>query len=239
MNISAADAVAIERAAIDLARTTDLSVHQARQQIIATMKAFGEVDLHGFRFDAGDGDGFPSGIRRCNAALEFLLARIDEDEQAARTAGDRHGGEWQDETGIVSGTLDPLRHDSWGPSSLGMYAPEGRWTLWDCEGASSLCTSPEASAHIARWDPARVLAECEAKRRIIELHRTYGEVYDRARMTYPEGADDCVTCGYGDEWQAKANALEFPDDSTYPCPTLRVLALSYIGHPDYREEWRP
>lgn len=61
-------------------------------------------------------------------------------------------------------------------------------------------------------DPARVLAECEAKRRIVELH--------------PSVIDDGQTvCS---EEQAE-----------WPCPTLRLLALPYADHPDYRDEWRP
>ena len=63
------------------------------------------------------------------------------------------------------------------------------------------------------FTPARVLAECEAKRRIVELHRevTFEEAVERA-------AGGC-RCRGG-----------------WPCPTLRALAAVYADH---REEWRP
>jgi hypothetical protein len=34
---------------------------------------------------------------------------------------------------------------------------------------------PEVFDHVARWDPARVLAECEAKRRIVGIHQEPAE----------------------------------------------------------------
>lgn len=64
--------------------------------------------------------------------------------------------------------------------------------------------------HMFRWSPARVLAECEAKRRIVEH-------YLAELNSHQSG------------WDARA-----PQD--YP---LRALALPYADHPDYREEWRP
>jgi hypothetical protein len=63
------------------------------------------------------------------------------------------------------------------------------------------------------YDPARVLAECEAKRRILDLHRS-GEV--------------CDPCS---GWLGTDPAAD--------CPTLRLLALPYADHPDYRAaEWK-
>lgn len=60
-------------------------------------------------------------------------------------------------------------------------------------------------------DDARALAECAAKRAIIEQHHVYalsiGEVQE---------------CGVGDG---------------LPCDTLQALAAVYKDHPDYQEEW--
>ncbi len=68
--------------------------------------------------------------------------------------------------------------------------------------------------------PARTFAEVEVKRRILDLHR---EVEDPQEMqTY------CSECDLGRD--------KYP---YYPCTTLRLLAVLYAGHPDYREEWRP
>ena len=65
-----------------------------------------------------------------------------------------------------------------------------------------------------RYSPARVLAECEAKRRMV---RHAQHVLDQA-------------------WQDGALRAVNEFNATMP---LRLLALPYADHPDYREEWRP
>lgn len=65
-------------------------------------------------------------------------------------------------------------------------------------------------AHADAWSPARVLAECEAKRRIIEWIIDTGEVVD-AKWGDGDAAGD----------------------------GLRLLALPYTDRPGYLEEWRP
>lgn len=62
--------------------------------------------------------------------------------------------------------------------------------------------------------PYRVLADCEAKRRIIEEHSPVDELPDAW----------CERCIDRDRW---------------PCPTMSALALPYADHTDYRDEWRP
>jgi hypothetical protein len=84
---------------------------------------------------------------------DFLLARIAEDEAAARaahTSGDgvEVGGSWHVDIGFVRGGVRD-------------------WSLFEADEFDA-STSEEIAAHIARHDPARVLAECEAKRRIVE-----------------------------------------------------------------------
>jgi hypothetical protein len=64
--------------------------------------------------------------------------------------------------------------------------------------------------HIARNDPARVLAEVEAKHQAIELHSAEPGQHP----------DFC--------WH---------DKHELPCPTLRLLALPYVDHPEYLQEW--
>ena len=62
-------------------------------------------------------------------------------------------------------------------------------------------------------DPARILAECEAKRRIVE---------------------DAIAADDHDPSDAYADG--------YRCALERVceiLALPYADHPDHRQEWRP
>lgn len=65
-------------------------------------------------------------------------------------------------------------------------------------------------------EPARVLAEVVAKRRIAALH---------------DGRHECVEYGV-------------PGDTTFidlvtECHTLRALSLPYADHPDHRQEWKP
>src|SRR5215207_1022470 len=61
----------------------------------------------------------------------------------------------------------------------------------------------------AYWNPVRVLAEVEAKRRILSLHS-------------PNTLRGCIEC-CGLEW---------------PCPTLLAVASVYQDHEAFREEWR-
>ena len=70
--------------------------------------------------------------------------------------------------------------------------------------------------HIARHDPARVLAEVEAKRRII----------DRA-------------AAFQDSTGVTLNVDSFTAIAAQMRSILRVLATAYADCPGYREEWRP
>jgi hypothetical protein len=66
----------------------------------------------------------------------------------------------------------------------------------------------------AYWDPARVLAEVEAKRRILGEHR-------------PVEAGD-----------VPGLAMCFVDNEVMPCDHVRWLAQPYAGREGWREEWR-
>jgi hypothetical protein len=84
---------------------------------------------------------------------EFLLARIAEDEVVARAAADKDLDRW-----AAGGGVEAEWRDGMDPDLNTMIAyDEGRPTEAQAE-------------HIARHDPARVLAECAAKRRIVEMH---------------------------------------------------------------------
>jgi hypothetical protein len=106
---------------------------------------------------------------------EFLLARIAEDEAAAREAnkvGDRRGVE-------VGGEV-------WACQSQGWHV-----------GVS----------------PARVLAECEAKRLI------FGATWNLESFDFTTDAYRHIV--------GKQREI------------MHALALPYADHPDYRDEWRP
>lgn len=135
---------------------------------------------------------------------EFLLARIAEDEVAAREAITATGAEW-----VVH------RDGMHSPGYVDIAAKgSGEWVTLDRDGIGS--TLAPAAEHTARWDPARALAEVEAKRRLVELHR-------------PEVFED-----------APAEAFCTHDQRTsglWPCPTMRLLALPYADHPGYDPAW--
>ena len=83
--------------------------------------------------------------------------------------------------------------------------------------------------HMTRHDPARVLAECEAKRRIVEEHTPIPEAYPA--RSYPDGVVPlcCEICsGHG----------EYPELGGWPCMTVKLLALPGADHPDSDPSWR-
>lgn len=75
------------------------------------------------------------------------------------------------------------------------------------------------------YEPARVLAQCEAYRQIVDLHAQPGD-RDLRDGSYYSMYDPSCSGAYGD------------DVLIADCDTLRALAAVYADHPDYREEWR-
>jgi hypothetical protein len=114
---------------------------------------------------------------------EFLLARIAEDEWVARMA-------WADSGWLAEG----LRVTS--PRDVVAKVADER-----------------TARFIAANSPAHILAECEAKRRIVEIATAQIRLGREAR-------------GW-DNWEDMAGQ------------TLRALALPFADHPDYRDEWKP
>jgi hypothetical protein len=120
---------------------------------------------------------------------EFLLARIAEDETDARAAY-YEGQRWlSEEEAVVAADRD-------------------------LEPVLLLDRKCDAE-HAANWSPARVLAQCEANRRIIE------------RAADVIGDEDPATSLDEDGWISLVWEIMYE------------LALPYADHPDYREEWRP
>ena len=122
--------------------------------------------------------------------VEFLRARLGEDEAVALAAT---AGPWHKVDGGVTDLAD-----AW-PVSMTEY--------------DNVDNDQADRAHIARHDPARVLADVEAKRRIIA---------DREHIDASAGDT---------EWHSGYS------DGNYDA--LRALALPYADHPDYDESWRP
>lgn len=126
---------------------------------------------------------------------EFLEARIAEDEATARAA---------EESPIGAG-----------PKWVGCFR--------QIEGTGHAPVADTHSSwyadHIVRHDPARVLAECAAKRAIIEQHLMW--VYTDEEPGFSMILWDCM-CNR---------------QMSKPCPTIAALAAVYADHPDYQQEW--
>jgi hypothetical protein len=135
--------------------------------------------------------------------IAFLHARLDEDEKEAATAspGPWHANPEQDEVVAVDGETVA--------DGFALNSQQLRATV----------------RHIVRHDPARVLREVEAKRRILELHKA---VHYRQ---YDPPAWICLECSSRDD--------DHYHVTDAPCETVRLLALPYSDHPGYKEAWKP
>jgi len=82
-----------------------------------------------------------------------------------------------------------------------------------------LVMDPVAQQWLEHFGPARVLAECEAKRLAIEA----------------AWADHCQIEG---EWGSGQGQEQMSAKDDNPA-VVEALALPYATHPDYRQEWAP
>lgn len=124
--------------------------------------------------------------------VSFLCARLDEDERTARAPLGDHAASWTLPSSAVVDT---------GAADLGDEIHTGDARL---------------AEHIARHDPARVLREVEAARRVLDRHDQMD-------------GGGCAWC-----WDKI-----YGTDTSWPCPDVRDVATRYADHPDYRDEWAP
>ena len=85
------------------------------------------------------------------------------------------------------------------------------------QAANDVLAWPESTG-VLKAPSQRRLAECESKRRIVEIHQSYGDY-----------GNWCQTCDLDDP----------PVGEGWPCKTLRLLALPDADHPEYDQAWRP
>jgi len=147
---------------------------------------------------------------------DFLLARIAEDEAVAQAAvwsspdPDWDGVDaWDAEVAFGEMAVGP---DRGSPTDAAVVIGPFRGGL-HMTGKATERRNGVVAQHIARHDPARVLAECEAKRWIVAW---CDPLYDDDGK--PFGGGGCTEAWWD---------------------SLQALALPYADHPDYREEWRP
>jgi hypothetical protein len=144
--------------------------------------------------------------------INWLRAQLDADERmalAAQDAAPEQSGRWH--AAYARDDLDPT---AWliatAPLSFTPLAGPG--------------LTHAVAAHIATWDPARVLAEVKAKRAILDLHTPYmnrkGDVQ----------CDHCMQLCHSE------SGLGCDDpDAPYPCETVTLTAQPYAG----RHGWPP
>ena len=149
-----------------------------------------------------------------NELVDWLRAQIDEDERLAReAAGHANGSEVWDLVSFVGGDLDPGKHFSLSIGGRALNASSG-----DAPDDDTPVVAAELR-HMANFDPARVLAEVESRRRILDLYEAMRAGVDAADGTLLAGAAKVRLGAYGN--------------------VLKCLALPYQSHPLYRESWRP
>lgn len=130
---------------------------------------------------------------------EFVLARIAEDEGWARQAiVEPQQGHRRTLPGVWTS-----------PASGVVQTDDDLWTTGD----------GRTSYFVQQFDPARVLAECEAKRRIVEL--------------LPEQDPD--------RFGAELDTMNRWDSGWYAAceEAVYALAVVYADHPDFDPRWKP
>jgi hypothetical protein len=98
------------------------------------------------------------------------------------------------------------------------------WPLDDGAGAPGHSVGDYVAEYTARFDPARILAECSAKRATVLACRALGPDL-HFLGSRPHGMPDFPLAPH--------------DQHQLAALTLALLALPYADHHDYRPEWRP
>ena len=132
--------------------------------------------------------------------VEFLLARIAEDEEAARA-------------------VDPV-----------LVTRMSEYAYW------------HEVNFVMRFNPARVLTECAAKRKIVELHSRW-PVLVEGPMNFDPVETNFAIDNYALRvskqvaWLTEQEYVKRFGVEPPTAPMLRALASVYADHPDYQEAW--
>jgi hypothetical protein len=134
--------------------------------------------------------------------VTWLRAQLDDDERVARAAAD-YG-------------------DAWRAGDPGVYPSNESQHPGPIVGGVWGDLEDQYAEHIARWDPARVLAEVAAKRVILE------KVVPEA-----DGLDVQVEGEFG------VGVRDEAEDPYLGDTLVRLLAVPYANRPGYLAEWAP
>lgn len=80
---------------------------------------------------------------------------------------------------------------------------------------------PDATGNGDGVSAGRVLLHCAARRKLVALHEVH----------YLDGGQDVMLDGESGSCRAGLSERDFI------CPTLRLLALPYFDHADYKPDW--
>ncbi len=143
--------------------------------------------------------------------VAFLTRCLDEDQQLAEAAASVDPAPW------TAATDDERDNDQRSGHGFGVVVAADEVALWDCEGSSTLCMTASTARFVAANDPARVLADIAAKRKLLDTaQRLYADAADLAKDANPEW----ITL------HGIANAI------------TQALAALYAARPGYNPAWK-
>lgn len=167
-----------------------------------------------------------------NDLVEFIEARLAEDESIARTisAGGFAPQEWRVKPDQPGGWREIRAFDHTSIKDPSQAHDKGGEPVAVAPGRSS------QHVHIARHDPARVLREVEAKRRRLQRHKPdyasgrveYGKHYELYRREDGKAIEVLVQ----DDEPQEPNWCRACNEPA-PCRELRNDASVWSDHPDY------
>lgn len=134
--------------------------------------------------------------------VTWLRAQLDKDERVAR--GDA----------VRATSPSPWRREYYAAFMHAVADADGR----ELFGKGHLAETQDVQ-HIVRWDPARVVAEVDAKRRILRLYENALNAHRAGSISQRNRTQD----------EAAVDVLG---------ETVRLLALPYADRHGWREEWR-
>lgn len=108
--------------------------------------------------------------------VDFITARLNDDEKAATAAGDAFDPAWYYDERVDDSPL---------------------WQVWAYDEIVASDLAEPVAIHVARHDPARVLREVEAKRAIVQQYGRWSTMaegeHGQARAVFEAGADGLLT----------------------------------------------
>lgn len=154
--------------------------------------------------------------------IEFLEARIAEDENAARALLRDLEGQVQEE---YAGAIDEK-----GPMTPARLLSAQMWAHYDGQSKRRSFAKGQQIATLA--NPTRALAECAAKRALLGVHHPHDHGGEHGDAVF---CDECQW-DHGDD-SPRIDNQPVEGFGANPCRTLACIAAVYSDHPDYQQEW--